>query len=206
MAGCATSAYSSYYTTFGCDSFTNPGPCLCTNALSSSRVAHRISSCGWGINIPLPQIASATQLWREYCRTNAGVSIIKSETRLENFPAITQVTDYVSKCLTSGTDAYINTFGCSDYTVAPCLCGDPASSAKVWSYASDCASSNLFNADSISQIDSASLLFNSFCSANLASPASRTIVAPIKVTGTHLQRTSNPSLLHSPSYNPGKSS
>ena len=181
VGSCASSASSTFITSFGCDSFSNPGPCLCTNELSSSKIAYEISSCAHYIDLAHSDVYSATQLWRDYCRTNGGVSVIHEESKLQNIPLFTQVTGYVSSALTAATESLIQTFGCSEYTVAPCLCGDPGSSVKVWEEASTGAGRMLFGEESIAQLFSGSMLWSSFCQVNLATPASRTVVAPIKV-------------------------
>ena len=114
VGSCASSASSSYITSYGCNSFSNPGPCLCTNELSSSKIASAISSCGWYIDLALSDINSATSLWRDYCRTNGGVSVIHEESRLQEIPLFTQVTGYMSGCFTDQTASLRATFGCSD--------------------------------------------------------------------------------------------
>lgn len=109
--------------------------------------------------------------------------MIHAESKLQNIPLFTQVTGYVSSALTDATASFIETFGCSEYTVAPCLCGDPASSSRVWYEASTRAGNMLFGNEAVDQLSSGSVLWSSFCQVNLATPASRTVVAPIKVDG-----------------------
>lgn len=92
-------------------------------------------------------------------------------------------------CLASETAELRQTFGCSEYTVAPCLCGDPSSSARVWEQVTDCFNDYYFT-DAAIQLVSGSQLWNSYCEANLKTPATRTIVEPIKVEGMYAPFTS----------------
>jgi hypothetical protein len=185
---CVASQSSSYSISFGCPSLT-PGLCLCTDALKSSSVMSAIRSCvyyeSW------EQQTKASQLWNSYCHTNGGVEIIHDETRLQDIPLYTQITSDARSCLVSQTYSSSITFGCSDYTIAPCLCGNEASSVQLWGSASSC-----MYYYSKSQISSGYQLWQSYCNVNLATPASRVVGTPIAVSGMfhddfHLPLSSN---------------
>ena len=172
---CVAYQSEAFSTSYGCPTGT-PGPCLCTDALKSSKIGEAISSC---VSYQeYDQQTSAAQLWQEYCKTNGGVSIIHSETALQNIPLYTQITLGAASCLAHKTASYSITFGCSDYTHAPCLCGVEASSDKIWAAVSSC-----MTYESTDQVSSASMLLSSFCNINLVTPASRVIGAPITVSG-----------------------
>jgi len=178
-AYCASSASSTYRISYGCD-YASPAACLCTNALSSSKIVYAIGSCIGNTDRSI--VASATSLWASYCLTNAGVSA-QDETLLQDIPIYTQVTNMVRFCATQATASFITSFGCNDYTKAPCLCGNSASSLMVRNSIQSCVGT-YYGED---QEASATMLWSSFCGLNLQQPAVRSVGAPIAVSGKLLE-------------------
>jgi hypothetical protein len=126
VGSCVASASSTYSTSFGCPAV-NPAACLCTNAASSLQVATAIRTCVTDSDLSKQQTTSATELWAHYCLTNTGVSA-HDETLVDDLPLFTQVTTGIAVCVTSVTESFITSYGCTDVTKAPCLCSDPSSS------------------------------------------------------------------------------
>ena len=172
VGSCVSSVSSVFSTSLGCPK-QNPAACLCTDALKSSSIAYRIRTCGM-LFLSENERTTATNLWASYCLTNAGVSA-HDESLMQDIPYFTQVTNWVAVCATSHTSQFISSFGCNDYTKAPCLCGT-ASSERLLSAMTRCASV-------ASGIDAAESLFRAYCDLNRKSPATRSIGAPIAVSG-----------------------
>ncbi|KAJ9657017.1 hypothetical protein H2198_004617 [Neophaeococcomyces mojaviensis] len=175
-AYCASSVSRTYRVSYGCDSVT-PAGCLCTNAVSSSKVAYAIQSC-IGDYYDRSILTSATQLWASYCLTNAGVSA-QDETILQDIPLYTQATFTVGYCVERQTALFITSFGCDDYTKAPCMCGNSASSMRVNDAIQSCVGTYVDGAQG-----TASALWSSYCDLNLKQPAVRSVGAPVSVSAT----------------------
>ena len=180
VRSCVNSISPIYSTSFGCSQ--NPASCLCTDASKSSRVAQAIRNCVGidSINIAASysHITTAASLWASYCLTNAGVSA-RDETYIQDIPLYTRVDSWVRSCAFEQYWTDVETFGCGDYTKAPCLC-QSASSVKHMSLLRN----RIFGAGtSLDREESASQLWSSYCNVNLATPAVRRFVPPPSVSG-----------------------
>ena len=178
---CASSYSSIFSTSFGCDPV-SPAACLCTDAAKSLKIASNIRSCAYVLAADAStEPRTATSLWASYCLTNAGVSA-RDETLLEDMPFFTQVGSWVREIAAEQTSSYIITYGCSEYTKVPCLCGNSASSFAIQE-AIKTGISQGFQSDSDALMTSGSALFSSFCAINLKQPAVRSIGKPVSVSG-----------------------
>jgi len=108
------------------------------------------------------------------------ITVNGDELPVSQFPLFTQVTSWIRTCASSETSLFITSFGCDDYTRAPCLCGNSASSLAVQSAIQDCISSG---GEESSQQATGSMLWSSFCEVNLKQAATRTVGKPISVSG-----------------------
>ena len=180
---CANSYSSVVSKSQGCPQ-QNPAACLCTDAKISANVASGIADCVAGL--PFTDQTTATQLWASYCLTNAGVSA-RDETQFINIPLYTQVAKgggVITYCVTGASQAFAVSFGCTDYTKAPCLCANTASSYKVASRITECVHGAGTSEEAIL---AASSIWDSYCKVNLETPAARTVGAPVTVAGTYLK-------------------
>ncbi|MCJ1393137.1 hypothetical protein MMC18_006009 [Xylographa bjoerkii] len=168
---CVSAEQLDWISTFGC-AVTNPAACLCSDSSTSYRVASAISDCvdgeiGWSDG--RSDLITATGIFASYCLTNAGISA-HDETLLEDFSIYTEGPAQIANCARSVSSAYSTSLGCDFYTPAACLCGQ--SSFVIQSAMLSCASEDViyspqFVASTITE------LWSSYCSVNLAHPATR---------------------------------
>lgn len=151
---------------YGCPN--DAAACLCTDALKSQRGALSIRSCASVAGST--NAYTATELWRSYCSINAGVSAL-DETLINDLPLFTRVTAEVTRCVMSEAMDFAQTFGCNDYTKAPCLCGATDNYNTVQGAINACL---LYT----SNRPSASALWSAYCDVNLKTPAQRSIGSP----------------------------
>ena len=175
---CVVTATSVYISSYGCPLDT-PAQCLCTDASKSYKVASYLRSCGTVVAETLSDVTTATQILASYCLTNAGVSA-HDQTLLQDFSIYNQASFGIQFCATSITSQYSKSYGCDFVTPAACLCSSSQSSA-IQDALLSCASQGDVSA---SQRSTLSLLFGSYCDANLATSATRNIGAPITASGS----------------------
>lgn len=180
---CISSVPATYRVSFGCD-LNTPAACLCTDPASSLQIATALRNCIGDQPTYYATISSVTQLWSSYCLTNAGVSA-QDETILQDIPLFTQATNMVRYCASSATSSFITKFGCDAYTKAPCLCGTSASSMMVNNAVGSCVGT--YDPD---DMQTASMLWSSYCDVNLRQPVARTVGAPIAVSGKFILKSS----------------
>ncbi|MCJ1434228.1 hypothetical protein MMC27_003595 [Xylographa pallens] len=177
---CVYTEHSDYITSYGC-TVTNPAACLCSNATSSYHVASAISHCLGGIaETDRSEFITATEIFASYCLTNAGISA-RDETLLQDFALYSRATWYIGNCATSVSSSYSTALGCDFYTPAACLCGS-TQSATIQSAMLSCASQELDQAQLVAS--TITELWSSYCSANLATSAARSIEAVATESGS----------------------
>ncbi|MCJ1283126.1 hypothetical protein MMC26_002453 [Xylographa opegraphella] len=180
---CVSTQHSDYISSYGC-TVTNPAGCLCSDASSSYRVASAISDCIGGVvdwSSGRSEFITATQIFASYCLTNAGISA-RDQTLLQDFPLYSRAQWELAFCATSLSSSFSTAFGCDFYTPAACLCGTSQSSIMIQSAMFSCASeaviSSQFSASTITE------LWSSYCAANLATSATRSIDAAVTESGS----------------------
>ena len=173
---CVYTEQSDFISTYGC-TVTDPAECLCSNATSSYHVASAISSCieelvDWDMG--RSEIITATEIFASYCLTNAGISA-RDQTLLQDFALYSRAPANLGFCAKSISSSYSTALGCDFYTPAECLCGDSQTSTMIQSAMLSCASDELNTPQLVAS--TITELWSSYCSANLATTATRSIEA-----------------------------
>jgi hypothetical protein len=165
---CVTTQTANYVTSLGCTEL-SPASCFCVNATASYSIASAISSCVLDIGESASQVTTATHIFADYCLTNANVSA-QDETLIQDIPLYKMFRG--AGCATDMTSSFSIAHGCDFVTPAPCLCDNATSS---YSLAQSMVSCMTDEGIASSLWTSVTLLFSSYCSINLRSPANRTV-------------------------------
>ncbi|MCJ1377855.1 hypothetical protein MMC17_000951 [Xylographa soralifera] len=173
---CVYTEQSDFISSYGC-TVTNPAACLCSNSSSSYRVASAVSNCIDGVvdwSDGRSDFNTATAIFASYCLTNAGISA-RDETLLQDFALYSRAPADLGGCAASVSSSYSTALGCDFYTPAACLCGSSQSSVMIQSAMLSCASEELNSPQLVAS--TITELWSSYCSANLATSATRSIEA-----------------------------
>jgi hypothetical protein len=167
---CLTQQSLAYSATYECPTVT-PADCLCATASVSHRIVTGIESCVTDGIGKYSDLTTATQIWADYCSTNAGVSA-KDEVPLLDIPLYHQGENFIAYCAENAWSKYSMNYNCDFVTPAPCLCTSTALSFEIVNSIMTCVTDG---GKDVTDVSTASALWNSYCAVNLENPATRTV-------------------------------